>query len=325
MRPNVDRDGHLDAETVAGLDAEVFDTGTAARLTVHLGSCARCTAELRGLRELRHQLAVLPAPAMPAAVAARLEAVIRAEQHQRAEQQRRDAGAHRYSGPAPAVARHGQGPAQPLQQPGSNVVDLAARRRRNRFLAVAAGVAVLGVGTIVTLSATGGGQAGHGHAVAGNVNEPPTAATQPAPSSGGQGGASPKEGAPKTGAATPGPGSGAPVEYRTGPQIEQNVETVIRSGLLADIRPGDTASAAGAMADPQRRRACLTSALGSGATDPIAVQQISFAAKRSYVFVFPSTPAQKVTDMVRVVVVPSECGTPAANLGATLFDGTTPR
>lgn len=67
--------GHPDLETLADLDAGVLDDTSGLRS--HLDSCAACTDLVGQLQDTRALLAGLPAPALPAVVAERLDAAVR--------------------------------------------------------------------------------------------------------------------------------------------------------------------------------------------------------------------------------------------------------
>jgi hypothetical protein len=68
--------GHADLDTLADLDAGVLDGPEADRVREHLADCRQCAATLEALDTVQGQLRSLPAPAMPAAVAARLDAAL---------------------------------------------------------------------------------------------------------------------------------------------------------------------------------------------------------------------------------------------------------
>ena len=117
--------GHVDAESLALYAEGELSRGRAARVRAHLSGCPDCAATLAALAEVTTQLSHVPAPPMPSAVAARLDAALSAE------------AAHRAAAPAPAPA--GASPAAAAAQP-----DLVPGRVR--ILA----------GTAVTLVVAGG-------------------------------------------------------------------------------------------------------------------------------------------------------------------------
>ncbi|HLT61250.1 MAG TPA: hypothetical protein VK020_08665 [Microlunatus sp.] len=127
---------HLTVEELADAAAGLLDTARAAEVADHLAGCARCAAARADLDQVSARLAAEPTPAMPPAVAARLSAVIDAEQ------QRRETGR------AAAEERHRQELAhrvKPTLGPVGSGID---KPHRARFLvrALAACVAAAAVG-----------------------------------------------------------------------------------------------------------------------------------------------------------------------------------
>ena len=74
---------HLDTDVLAEFRAGLITGRRGARITAHLGGCARCTALDEQLAGVRSLLASVPAPAMPDSVARRLDTVLAAEVAQR--------------------------------------------------------------------------------------------------------------------------------------------------------------------------------------------------------------------------------------------------
>ena len=68
--------GHAALDTLADLHAGVLDGPAADRVREHLADCRQCAATLEALDAVQGQLRSLPTPAMPAAVAARLDAAL---------------------------------------------------------------------------------------------------------------------------------------------------------------------------------------------------------------------------------------------------------
>jgi anti-sigma factor ChrR (cupin superfamily) len=66
---------HPDLDTLADLDAGVLDPAAAEDVAAHVGGCARCAGVLAAFDTVRADLLALPAPELPAPVAARLDAV----------------------------------------------------------------------------------------------------------------------------------------------------------------------------------------------------------------------------------------------------------
>ncbi len=69
--------GHPDGETLAALDADALEPAAVAQLREHVEGCGRCQDTRADLRDVRDRLAALPAPALPADVAARIDAALR--------------------------------------------------------------------------------------------------------------------------------------------------------------------------------------------------------------------------------------------------------
>jgi hypothetical protein len=67
---------HLDLDAIADLDAGIVDADEAAVLQAHLDSCPDCGRQLARLRTTRALLSALPADAMPADVADRVQAAL---------------------------------------------------------------------------------------------------------------------------------------------------------------------------------------------------------------------------------------------------------
>jgi hypothetical protein len=125
---------HLDTDVLAEFRAGLITGRRGARITAHLGGCARCTALDEQLAGVRSLLASVPAPAMPDSVARRLDTVLAAEVAQRdAVQENR---AERAGGDG---ARESPSPRRPGGNRGFRLLTL-------RVLAPAAAVVVLAAG-----------------------------------------------------------------------------------------------------------------------------------------------------------------------------------
>ncbi|MGH3383044.1 MAG: zf-HC2 domain-containing protein [Nocardioidaceae bacterium] len=124
-------DPHLDLDDLADHLEGLTDPPERGRIDQHLRTCDRCSALVADLQGVSSALAAEPAPAMPAAVSARIEQALGAE--------RRD-----------ATHLDGDPVAVPLDRP--------RRRRAARvLLAAAAAVVVVGVGgTVLRDVGTGG-------------------------------------------------------------------------------------------------------------------------------------------------------------------------
>ena len=131
-------DGHADLDTLADLHAGVLDGPEADRVREHAADCQQCAATLEALDAVQGQLRSLPAPAMPAAVAARLDAAL---------------ADLRTGRPVPAGGSTAADPEDELAQ---------ARARRGRRLsraigAAAAAVVLLAAGGAIASIVRGGG------------------------------------------------------------------------------------------------------------------------------------------------------------------------
>jgi hypothetical protein len=134
---------HPDPDVLAEFREGLGTGRRRARIAAHLAACERCTGLSDQLGEIPALLAAVPAPAMPDAVAQRLESVLAAQVAQRdsAEQTVHDGADHR--------ARHRAENPQPRRGWDFRLVAL-------RVLAPAAGVVVLAAGGY-GLSRIGGG------------------------------------------------------------------------------------------------------------------------------------------------------------------------
>jgi hypothetical protein len=125
---------HLDTDVLAEFRAGLITGRRGARITAHLGGCARCTALDEQLAGVRSLLASVPAPAMPDSVARRLDTVLAAEVAQRdAVQENR----------AERVGGDGAPESPAPRRPGGN---RGFRLLTLRVLAPAAAVVVLAAG-----------------------------------------------------------------------------------------------------------------------------------------------------------------------------------
>jgi hypothetical protein len=132
---------HPDSQDLAEFRAGLVTGRRGARISAHLATCERCAGLCDQLAEVSVLLAAVPAPAMPAAVAQRLEGVLAAESARRDHAERIVGDSSRDRAPAPRPRRHWD----------FRLVAL-------RVLAPAAAVAVLAAGGY-SLSRIGGGPA----------------------------------------------------------------------------------------------------------------------------------------------------------------------
>ena len=120
---------HPDSEDLAEFRAGLITGRRGARISAHVDACERCTGLCDRLAEISVLLATVPAPAMPDAVAQRLEGVLAAESAQRGDAERAVGDSSRDRAPSP----------RPRRRWDFRLVAL-------RVLAPAAGVAVLAAG-----------------------------------------------------------------------------------------------------------------------------------------------------------------------------------
>ena len=94
---------HPDSEVLAEFRAGLIAGRHGARISAHLAACERCAGLCGQLAEISALLAAVPAPAMPEAVARRLEGVLAAEAAQRDDAERAvgDSSRDRAPGPGP--------------------------------------------------------------------------------------------------------------------------------------------------------------------------------------------------------------------------------
>lgn len=285
--PAADPDGHFELDLLAEFEAEVCDPAVEESIRSHTADCAHCRDALGELGSLRGELAALPPPAMPASVAARLDAALEAERLAR-------------FGPLPAGS---QPTAVPAANDNDTVVSLSSRRSRApRWLWwAAAAVVLLGSGSAVLgVQASLGREGGHG-----------TSAAAPKNTGSGTG---------MSGGNDLAPDNESPdlLPTYTRQDIQDNLASILRqahcdakgtggaNGSSADAdNPGSTGGCggpeAGPMADLTRRTRCtsaVNNAQGTGGS-PRAVQHVLFEGTPAFVFVF---------DDGRIVVVGADCG-----------------
>lgn len=294
---------HPDLDTVADLQAEALDGPAAERVRDHLAACPQCSGVLAALDGVRDELRALPTPAMPAAVASRLDAAL--ADLRRTGLPTPDQAVR----PQPAPDRTGApvGDARPAA-----VGDLAAvRERRRRRLTrslggVAAAVAVIAAGASVTaLIRTGGGADNSASTAAG------TAASTAAGSA--RSGTKDSAGAaevPSDG--TLGPGIALAVPSYDRSTLRSALPTIAQQSAVSIITGGGDTGPAGVMADTARRTACAGTIRGTSG-ELQAVQRIRYEGKPAYVFVFEDNGRQTG------YVVSDACGISSA-LPATVLD-----
>jgi hypothetical protein len=119
---------HPDSEVLAEFRAGLITGRDGARISAHLAGCARCAGLCDQLAEVSALLAAVPAPALPDALAQRLDGVLAAEAAKRNYSERAvdDSTGHRASGPRPPRHRDFRLVALRVLAPAAAVVVLAA-------------------------------------------------------------------------------------------------------------------------------------------------------------------------------------------------------
>ncbi len=272
---------HPDLDTLADLDAGVLTDTEAEPVRTHAAGCARCGQVLAALGGVRADLRALPAPPLPPAVAARLDATL-------ADLRR-----------VPAADR----PATTTARPPAPAADLAAaRERRARRLRVLGGTAAAAVALVVAgASVTSVIRAGSGSD----------------DSAGGGGGATLDQRTTQREDSAAAPGAAAPTSLPPLPNFDRSSLAAALPALTATyavgrvVEDGPTGPA-GAMADRAQRTACVRAIPGAEG-EVTAVRWIRYAGRPAYVLVF-------VDDGVRTAwVVGDQCGQVPA-VPATVLD-----
>jgi hypothetical protein len=320
---------HPDLDTVADLDAGLLDAPTAAVVDAHVRGCPECTVTIGALASVRVELRSLPPPALPPAVASRLDETLarlyRDEPVRPAARGSQHAAAltgHEPGQPAPPAPPSPPRPVVVPPVPAGHrvdpVVDLSVRRDRrlrarkswtNVAAALVLVAAAVGVGTaLVRQSETS--DSGSGGSVAAGV----------APGSGGGTGprvpASAKDGQAGVGAESttspPTAGDSGLPAYESEAVLLNAVPVIVSQSPVDVITGAINNNRAGAMADPDRRAACA-SAVGKSAADAMAVERIVYKGEQAYVFVFRGA----VADHPSVIVVGPTCGDGPADVRYT--------
>jgi hypothetical protein len=286
QRPAQSPPPHPELDTLADLDAGVLAGADAERIAAHVATCARCGQALAALGGVRAELRALPAPPIPAAVAARLDSTLAELSAAAPHDARTDRPAAAQAAPAP-------------------VADLAAaRERRWRRLkgmtgAAAAVLALVVAGASITsLVRTAGGGSDSSAAGGGGGMEQHTASER------------------EDSAAAPDAAS-APTSLPPLPSFDR---TTLRSALpsievsaaLTRAAAAGKSSPAGAMADVGLRTACAETIPGNPGVLR-AVSWIRYNGQPAYVFVFDDAGARVA------YVVGDQCGRSPA-VPATVLD-----
>lgn len=155
---------HPPSADLAEWDEGLLDARRSAALGAHVAACAQCADALAGIRAVSSRLATVPGPPMPAAVAARLDAVLAGEvdrrELRRAQRQRLKVAA---ADGADDVSGHVGWTRPTLGDFGADLPRRSWRRIVVPALAAALVAAVVGFGTYVVSASAG-------------LNEPPVVA-----------------------------------------------------------------------------------------------------------------------------------------------------
>jgi hypothetical protein len=239
--------GHADVDTLADLHAGVLDGPDADRLREHVAGCRQCAATLEAVDAVQGQLRSLPAPSMPAAVAARLDAALADLRTER---------------PASAGGSTAADQEDELAQ---------ARLRRSRRLsqaiaAAAAAVVVIAGGGVIASIARGGGTSETASDGAGSAASAPV---------------QPQSNPPAAASA-----DGGSVENDSGGQAALPAyDRASLLAALPTIAGQGVAPRAAALSDPDRQAACARS-IQDAAGALRGVQHIQYAGQPAYVFVY---------------------------------------
>ena len=300
-------DDHPDFDALADLDAGLLDPPTAARVGGHAAACPRCRSALAAFDAVRADLRSAPPPALPPAVAARLDETLT--------QLRREhfpaavgSQAAAPSGQAPA----GPGPPIPdlnlARERHARERQMRARHARARRLTswAAAGIvvvaAIVGVGTALV-------QGGNDSSVTQGAALAPDGQSSSRgrgaePGGGGEGAGANGDTASEPRAA---PSPADPPQVPRLPSYSREslaaaLPTISKRSAVEIIVDAGVAGPGGPMADSRLRNACLQSIPGVVGR-PVAVEFVLFELRGAYVFVFEQDGRRSV------VVVASTCGT----------------
>ena len=145
---------------LAEFDEGLLEAKRSAELAAHVTGCRKCAAAVAELREVTRRLASVPAPSMPAAVAARLDAVLAGEVNRR---ERRPPLRVASGGGSDDASGHGDWTRPTLGRFGEDLPRRSRLRRALPMLAAAVVAAVVGFGAYVVSASAG-------------LNEPPVVA-----------------------------------------------------------------------------------------------------------------------------------------------------
>lgn len=329
LEPVTDPAGHPDLATLAGISGRTArpadEPGTSSdspfgpevtrALRQHVQSCAHCTAQADRIAAVRGQLAALPRPTMPVAVADRLTAALRAEAA---------AGTAGATGLTSTAGTSGAAGATPA--PGGTGSDSAAvhsldaarvrRAKRVRWLSgAAAAAAIIAVGTVALVvphgrhTTTAG--SGARPTVSSTSSRSPGTGLPSAVASGLFG--SPKSGPNPYGPARTGIGLGK-LRSLSPSTLGAAVPAIVREAPVSPTGPISIDSRAGELSQPSLRRACSTALVGAG-RNPIAVERVRFRDDPAYVLIY------RTGGRYDVYVAGASCGTHG---GVALFHTSVP-
>ena len=273
---------HADLDTLADLHAGALEDARAARVREHVADCPQCAAALAALDAVQGRLRSLPAPAMPTAVAARLDATL-------------------------ADLRSDRSASAAAPVPDQEDELALARARRGRRLsraigAAAAAVVVIAAGGAVASIVRGGGTDTTASSAGGSA----ASASVPQSAQGGhksEGGGS----FGNDGASAAGDQAVLPVYDQA--SLRAALPAIAASGVAtpASATPGVAPRGAG-MSDPAQQAACAASIPGA-TSSPRGVEHISYLGKPAYVFVYAD--GARLTGYVVTEACGSSPGEPA--------------
>jgi len=310
--------GHVDSETLAAFREELLPRRKAGRVAAHLAHCAQCAGLDAQLADLPGLLAGTPAPPMPDALTARIEAAIAAEAAARSTLTPAGAAAAEAAGTAaeaPGGADAGAAPTQPRKPTGRR----RARRARPALaprlalpVAVAAAIVVIGGGGYGVARLLSGGGAGQASTASGASAAAPAVGRAPA-SHGGMG--APEHAAASAGSSgskarstlenPPAPSAvlSSGTNYRTG-QLQTQVEATIARARRKPPVPAPSHSVNGTPVPAS----CLKRVAGN--QRPVLVDTARYNGSPATIIVLPTASAKTL----QVVVVGPRCSATQADL-----------
>lgn len=327
LEPVTDPAGHPDLPTLAGISGHparlagrsgtdgdsAFDAETTRALRQHVESCVPCSAQADRIAAVRHQLAALPRPAMPDAVADRLTAALRAES---AAQTTGPAGTTETAGTPHASRTDSQHRTGPATVPSLDAAR-ARRSKRLRWLSGAAAAATIAAVAVVAVVVPHGRHtttAGSGQQPVTSPSASGSAGPRATGSAAGSGLFGPQRSSRNAyGPAHTGPGFGK-LRSLTPSTLAAAVPAIVKEAPVSLTGPVSIDSPAGELSQPSRRRACSTALVGAG-HHPIAVEQVRFAGAPAYVVVY------RTGGRYDVYVAGAACGT---NGGVALYHTSVP-